>query len=199
MSRSCIGSLALALLALLCLPGASPAITGGAVEDEAAREGAEDAVLGLLSEYVELMDAALDRQQKFRTGTAPTPPFMMDYEGIDHYIREKIDRERAKLVERKKAVAWTNFEARVVFLVVHVGLVLALCIAVLEFVEVRRVRRRAESLQKPEESREVQEFQVSLEGVAIKTSLQGILLLGIAFAFYLLYVRFVYPVQVVGG
>jgi hypothetical protein len=43
------------------------------------------------------------------------------------------------------------------------------------------------------------EIKISLEGVALKTALHGLLLLAVAIGFYFLYLKFVYPITLVGG
>ena len=77
----------------------------------------------------------------------------------------------------------------VIFWVVHAILALGVAIAALEFFHARQTRRA-----KPETN----EIKISMEGIALKTSLHGILILGLAFGFYFLYLKFVYTIQVVG-
>ena len=87
--------------------------------------------------------------------------------------------------ERRDVIRWTNWISRAIFAIVHVILFLGLRAAMSEFAHAQRMRREA-----PSET----ELRVSLEGVALKTSLHGIVLLGAAFGFYFLYLRFVYPI-----
>ena len=70
----------------------------------------------------------------------------------------------------------------------HIFVLIALAAAMSEFLQARRLR---------EEGRvaESAEIKVGLEGVAVKTSLFGVVLLITALGFYFLYLKFVYPIQ----
>jgi len=102
----------------------------------------------------------------------------------------RYQRERRILEERAGVIAWTNFAGIVIFWVVHAVLAAALWAALVEFRHAGRTRKGG--LQAP------QEIRVSLEGVALKTTLHGLMLLAIAFGFYFLYLRFVYPITTPG-
>ncbi|MBL8900829.1 MAG: hypothetical protein JNM84_24570 [Planctomycetes bacterium] len=88
--------------------------------------------------------------------------------------------------KRQREIDRTNQIGLAIFGVVHVMLVLAMVAAGLEFASARRIRRTR--------SGEQTQIEVGLEGVALRTSLQGILLLTVALGFYFLYLRFVYPI-----
>lgn len=77
----------------------------------------------------------------------------------------------------------------VVFWAAQVLLLWAIIAASIEFVRAQRVRTAAA---------EIQELRVSLEGLALKTSMHGTFLLVIAMSFYYLFLKFVYPITVVG-
>jgi hypothetical protein len=101
----------------------------------------------------------------------------------------QFERDTQILAERRQTLAWTNWISRGIFVVVHVILGFALWAARREFLDAQRTRAK---------SREQHEVNVSLEGVALKTSLQGVLLLGFALGFYFLYLKFVYPIAEIG-
>ncbi len=125
-------------------------------------------------------------------GSAPPAAVFDDPEVLAAWKRlllAQFERDTQILAERRQTLAWTNWISRGIFVVVHVILGFALWAARREFLEARRTR---------DKSREQHEVNVSLEGVALKTSLQGVLLLGFALGFYFLYLKFVYPIVEVG-
>jgi hypothetical protein len=127
-------------------------------------------------------------------GGAPSPAAALldDPEVLAAWKRlllSQLERDTQILAERRQTLAWTNWISRGIFVVVHVILAFALWAARREFLEARRTR---------DKSREQHEVNVSLEGVALKTSLQGVLLLGFALGFYFLYLKFVYPIAEIG-
>lgn len=105
---------------------------------------------------------------------------------LKELVLARYRREGEILAERKGVVAWTNWASRVIFWVVHTVLVLMLALSLVEFVHALRTRRRSRQ--------ESHELKLGLEGIALKTSLHGILLLGAACGLYFLYVKFVLPV-----
>lgn len=110
---------------------------------------------------------------------------------VEDYAREKMTREQEKLQEARTVIRWTNFSSKVGFAVAHLAVLLGFWAAVTELLHARKLRKNGEKL-------EQQELRVGLEGIAVRTSLHGILLLMIAFGFYLVYLKFVFPIQVVG-
>jgi hypothetical protein len=93
--------------------------------------------------------------------------------------------------QRLGIIDTTNRLGFVIFGVVHLLVAVGLVMSWREF-------RRAETLrQRSGEGERDTELKVSLEGLALKTSLHGGVLLGFALAFYFLYLRFVYPISVV--
>jgi hypothetical protein len=100
-----------------------------------------------------------------------------------------MNREAEKFTEHRKAFADSGGMSVVIFWAAQVLLVWAIIAASIEFIRAQRVRTAAA---------EIQELRVSLEGLALKTSLHGTLLLVIAMCFYYLFLKFVYPITVVG-
>jgi hypothetical protein len=90
----------------------------------------------------------------------------------------------------------------VAFFVSHALLGLAVWCAFREFLHAARMRKVAGSTAQDAEdaeNRRVNEITVSLEGVALKTSFHGTFLLVIAILFYYLFLKFVYPINIVSG
>ena len=97
------------------------------------------------------------------------------------------------------------------FLVAHAILTVGLWAAVRGFLHAAETRKEAPAPPDPaavaaatpaEAARLAlaeQEIRVSLEGIALKTTLHGVVLLAMAIGFYFLYLKFVYPVTVVGS
>lgn len=117
-----------------------------------------------------------------------------DESGETRALRERLlvrqlERELSKIDETQRELWYYNVMGRGMFVVVHVVLLLALYVAWVEFKNARGSREEAHEAAE-------QELKISLEGIALKSSLQGTILLGLAFGFYLLYVKFVYPLVV---
>ena len=110
---------------------------------------------------------------------------------VEDYAREKMTREKEKLHEARNVIRWTNFSSKVGFAIAHVAVLLGFWVAISELLHARKLRKNGEKLDQ-------QELRFGLEGIAVRTSLHGILLLMIAFGFYLVYLKFVFPIQVVG-
>jgi len=102
----------------------------------------------------------------------------------------QVRRELQKLKETERELFYYNWMGRAMFVIVHLILALGLWMAWWEFKNART--RRAQAIAEPE-----QELKLSLEGIALKSSLHGTVLLGLAFGFYLVYVKFVYPMVTV--
>lgn len=103
-------------------------------------------------------------------------------------IIEQLKSEVASSHLAGKQVAGINRIGYFVVVVVHIILALALWAAFSEFRAANRARKPRE---KP-----VQELEVKAHGIALKTTLHGIILLALAFAFYVLFLTLVYPVVV---
>jgi len=123
----------------------------------------------------------------------------------------QMDREIQKLHEARDELAWYNSLGRFMFGVVHIVLGVALWMAWLEFDNARHVRaklappkgvaaQKSKGKPKPgdeEETAAPHELKLGLDGIAFKSSLQGTAILAIAFGFYFLYLKFVYPIVLV--
>lgn len=97
-------------------------------------------------------------------------------------------RETEILSEHKSTIAATNVIGYLICIVAHLLLALAVWAAIREYREAARQRK----------TRNVsQELQLSLEGISLKTSLHGTILLVLAIVFYFMYVKFIYPISTV--
>jgi hypothetical protein len=102
----------------------------------------------------------------------------------------QIEREIRKIEETEGELGVYNLMGRVMFFVVHLILALGLSMAWSEF-------RTAMARRKVAADETVQELKLSLDGIALKSSLQGTIILCLAFGFYFAYLRFVYPIVIV--
>ena len=82
---------------------------------------------------------------------------------------------------------WHKGISYVICVIAHVFLFTGIIYAVLEFKHANVARRRA--------NKET-ELRLSLEGVAIKTSLNGLVLFAISLIFYFMYLYFIYPITI---
>ena len=129
--------------------------------------------------------------------TSPTPLPVAAMDVADPEIKAAyklwtiafINREKEKLLEHKQAFADSGIMSITICWVAHILLVWALLAATIEYICALVTRKRA--------SAQMQELSVSLEGIALKTSLHGTLLLGIAMIFYFLFLKYVYPITVI--
>lgn len=98
----------------------------------------------------------------------------------------KRDEEAYRMqVETFRVTSWISY---FIFGFVHLLTFTGLVIAVLEFRQAGLMRGH-----KPD----VSELTLKLDGLALKTALQGILLLALSISFYFLYLKFVYPITAV--
>lgn len=88
------------------------------------------------------------------------------------------------LEENKRIVNNVNKIGYVVFAIAHILLVLAVAASVHEFIHASKTRKK-----KPDHH----EIQVSLEGIALRSSLHGVVLLVVAILFYFLFLKYVLP------
>lgn len=109
--------------------------------------------------------------------------------------------ERAKEIYREEAreLFLTNWTGRLIWLVVHGILGLAIYLSWREFAAAREMRITEASAAPTAAAgmKPVHELSISMQGVALKTSLNGTLLMVFALAFYFLYLKYVFPVSVV--
>jgi hypothetical protein len=109
---------------------------------------------------------------------------------VDHAVADLVlevaKNERAKILRTEAAFSRHRWTSLIAFVVAHALLVLGLSFGILEFRQAALLRNRGRKAEKLELS-------VSLEGVAVKSSVNGLLLLLFSFAFYLAFLRYVYP------
>ena len=114
--------------------------------------------------------------------------FLPDVEAL---VRLRIEWETQKIEEARQVIARTNRTALIGSIVVHLAVLVGFAAALAEFRHARRLRLQGAELPQ-------QELQIGLEGVAVKTNLYGLLILLIASGLYLIFLKFVYPIQVIG-
>ena len=92
------------------------------------------------------------------------------------------------LTHRRDVFAWQLFSSRIIFWVVLSLVALGMYFAAKQFqVGLRRSHAAGAA--------EVTEFAASLSGVKVRSPVLGVVILVISFAFFYLYLRFVYPVD----
>lgn len=104
----------------------------------------------------------------------------------------------------KKAYGWNHFTSRVIFWVVISMMTISLWLSYLQFLQemeyrkhlINRTSKSDDNHEKKDERVEVSVTTLKLggNGVEISSSLIGLLILGISFGFFLVYLTFVYPV-----
>lgn len=127
----------------------------------------------------------------------------------------KYEREVERLKEVTRVFDWQHVSTIVVFFFAHLLLIAGLAAAWSEFASAAALRRAAQtqpattpraetqpqpgagSQPSPERVDPIHELQLGLQGVALKTSLHGLLILLVAMGFYFLYLKFVYPISAV--
>jgi hypothetical protein len=115
----------------------------------------------------------------------------------ESWMISSYQRETEKMGERREAMRVSNFMGWVAFAATHLVLAIALWASWQEFRAATKVRAKAGG--KPGDQAQPQnEITLGLDGIALRTSLHGIFLLGIAAGFYFLFLRFVLPVTIVG-
>ena len=102
------------------------------------------------------------------------------------YVIALMEREKEKMEERRQVVRWTNRISCFIFVIVHGFIGFGFWAALREFRHANKTRAII-----PDK----QELQVSLQGIALKTSLHGTILLAISLVLYFLYLKFVYPIE----
>jgi len=100
-----------------------------------------------------------------------------------------LERQVEVYKEQKKVLEDHNTESFVVFVSAHIVLLLGLIAAATEFLRARKTRKDADKQT---------DLNVSLQGIALKTSLHGTILLALSISFYFLYLKFVYPITAIG-
>ena len=109
-------------------------------------------------------------------------------ESFKNYELSKLDYLTKSLKEREKVFKSVNRMGISIFVLTHVFLLTGFWMAFQEFGKAKSIRSK-----EPEN----QEIQVSLEGIAFKTSLHGSFIFGLTIVLYFLFLKFVYPIHFV--
>jgi len=99
-------------------------------------------------------------------------------------------RELEKYDEARREFGWSQQVGRIIFWITHVVLAIGMTLSVREFFDARRLRKQGEKATE-------NEIKLSIDGIALKTSLNGLAILAVAVGFYYLYLSFVYPITLV--
>ena len=124
----------------------------------------------------------------------PPPPDSADTEvkkEYNKYLLAFYSRKIEIFKDRKETIDDVNRTGSIIFWIVNTTFGLAVIFAGIEFCSGNKIKSRLVQNQPS-----LHEFQI-WKDVAIKTTSNAIALLGIALAFYWLYLRFVYPITVV--
>jgi hypothetical protein len=108
------------------------------------------------------------------------------------YIQAKLDYEAAMLANTQSVIARTNETAHLVLWVAHIAVAVGFVAALLEFYHTMQLRRRGRSVADTEVT-------LQLESIAVRTTSIGLLILMLSLIMYFLFLKFVYPVQVLGA
>lgn len=100
----------------------------------------------------------------------------------------RMSHEESILKERGKVLYWTNRVGVVIFVLTHLILFIGIWAAIKEFLSASKIRNS---------ETEQSEIKVSMEGIALKTSLHGTLLFALTLFLYFLFLKFVYPINVI--
>jgi hypothetical protein len=112
---------------------------------------------------------------------------------ISGRLRYGATRSRAGIdgiTQTQSAIAWNNKAAVLSFILVHLAILLGFGGALVEFVHAFRLRREGKTF-------DDMEITLKFESIAVKTTSMGVILLTSSIVFYFLYLKFVYPVQLV--
>jgi len=113
-------------------------------------------------------------------------------QAIKKLVKKKLAIHEDSLEDAAFEILATNWLGRIVFFMVHVIVCVGTWFAIAEFLAAQRLRDTASTQTQ-------HDVTVSLQGIAVKSSLHGMALLSIAFAFYLLYLKYVHPVVVLSN
>ena len=122
-------------------------------------------------------------------GAAITPPKDPLPEEAELYA-ERIKFERDMLAHSRAVFADQQSASKLVFWVVHGMVIAAFILAVAEFGQAAMLRSRGKLLADTE-------LTLKMESIAVKTTSVGLIMLAVAAAFYFMYLKFVYTIQVV--
>ena len=108
-------------------------------------------------------------------------------------LKEDVAQSQAALEtisQSQGVLEWDETESLVSFVFVHVAVLLGFAISLVEFLHASRTRKRGRSSDNTEVT-------LKLESIAIRTTSVGLIILFCSVLFYFLYLKFVYPIQVV--
>jgi hypothetical protein len=114
-----------------------------------------------------------------------TPETQTEYQAA---LREYFTYTRWAVSHRKEVFAWQLFSSRIIFWAVLSLVAAGMYFAAVQFQRGLRRRRPAAG------GEEVTEIAASLTGVKVRSPILGVLILVISFAFFYLYLQFVYPI-----
>lgn len=153
---------------------------------------------------------------------APMRDFMEEFESTlaqdssalnlqKKYSAARIEFAISSLQHRRRVFDWQHASSIIIFWVVIIIVFIGLIFSGIQFYismqsslagkKKRRAKNAlAESQSETTESQpaEVAEFEASLQGIKVKSSVLGIIILGISLAFFYLYLAHVYPISEVG-
>ncbi len=108
---------------------------------------------------------------------------------VEYYIA-RLKREIEKTKEQKTVIKSSHIVSWIVFGFVQVIAVLGIGFALFE---IRHAKKTRDKIQGCHEGDNQQELMISLEGIALKTSFHGTIILVFCVVFYFLFVKYVYP------
>jgi hypothetical protein len=112
-------------------------------------------------------------------------------QAASNLIKEIFNRETKNLAHAEKVLESSYVQSIIIFSLAHLLVILAVLASVFEFSASRKLRKKAHDIPG-------HDLEIGVEKLAIKTSSLGLLYLVAAFGFYFMYLKFVYPVTVVG-
>lgn len=101
------------------------------------------------------------------------------------YLNARLQREIDKAEEQKASMAFSKLSSYVILIFIHIVFAVGIWAAAREFIHASKSRKR---------KFEQQELMISLEGIALKTSFHGTILLVLSIVLYFLFLKFVYPI-----
>jgi len=113
-------------------------------------------------------------------------------EAAEQYIQTRIEYETAMLRNTEEVIRRNNDTTDVVFWIAHCAIVLGMAAALIEFFHSFRLRRRGIRIDNADVT-------LALESIAIKNASIGTVLLLVSMALYGLFLKFVFPIQELGG
>lgn len=111
-------------------------------------------------------------------------------EGVKESYREfasaRMEYAIKAMEERDRVIYWSNRASILIFLIAHAVLLLGLWAAIGEFLEARKIRHA---------NVEASEIKIGLDGLALKTSLHGTVILLFSMALYYMFLVYVLPIS----